>query len=206
MAAKFFDVDDIYKMTSNPLGFCVIINMVNFDGKTELERSDSIESVYLISKTFEYLNLKMKLFQDLNDLQIKETLKQVLNSEQCNLHDCFVLYIHSHGKDNGFYTSNNNFIQFDKIIQLFSNANCQKFIGKPKLVFFDCGRRKDSFYPIQSEQTHFDHQQIPLEFSDLFVCYSTLHSELIINSFHELNNKISNRFRVNQRMVCSIIE
>lgn len=97
MPSKFFDVDHIYKMTSNPLGFCVIINMVNFDGKTQLERSDSVESVYLISKPFEYFNFRIKLFQYLNDLEIKETLKQVLNSEQCNSHDYFVLYIHSHG-------------------------------------------------------------------------------------------------------------
>ena len=62
MASKFFDVDHIYKMTSNPLGFCVIIKLVNFDGKTELERSDSVESVYLISKTFKYFNFRMKLF------------------------------------------------------------------------------------------------------------------------------------------------
>ena len=109
-------------------------------------------------------------------MEIKETLKQVLNSEECNSHDCFVLYIHSHGKDSGFYTSNNNIIQFDQIIQLFSDENCKKFIGKPKLIFFDCGRRKHCFYPIQFEQTDFDCQKIPLEFSDLFVCYSTLHS------------------------------
>ena len=57
-----FCAKNVYKMTSNPLGFCVIIKLVNFDGKTELERSDSVESVYLISKTFKYFNFRMKLF------------------------------------------------------------------------------------------------------------------------------------------------
>ena len=179
MAAKLL-IDGAYKMTSDPLGFCVIINMINFDGKTELERSDSLESVYFISKTFEYLNFKIKPFQDLNDLEIKTRLNELLNSEECDSHDCFVLYIHSHGKEQGFYTSSNKIIKYDEVIQLFSDANCQKFIGKPKLVFFDCGRRKDSFYPIQSQEMDFDNQKIPLEFSDLFVCYSTIQSQYII--------------------------
>ena len=179
MAAKLL-IDDVYKMTSNPLGFCVIINIINFDGKKELERSDSLESVYLISKAFKRLNFQIKPFQDLNDLEIKAKLSELLNSEECDSHDCFVLYIHSHGKEQGFYTSSNKVIKYDQVIQLFSNANCQKLIGKPKLIFFDCGRRKDHFYLIQSEETDFDDQKIPLEFSDLFVCYSTMHSQYMI--------------------------
>lgn len=55
--------NDVYKMESVPSGYCVIINMVNFDGNPEIERSHSFESVYLISKTLEYLNFKINCFK-----------------------------------------------------------------------------------------------------------------------------------------------
>ena len=64
-------LNDIYKMTSNPLGFCVIINIVNFDGNDQLERSDSIYNVHLIRETFKNLNFKVKMFQDLKDFEIE---------------------------------------------------------------------------------------------------------------------------------------
>ena len=172
--------NDVYKMESDPSGYCVIINIINFDGSRNDERNDSIKSVHLIDNIFQYLNFKVKIFTDLKDFEIKSKLNELLNNKECDSHDCFVLYIHSHGKEQGFYTSSNKVIKYDQVIQLFSNANCQKLIGKPKLIFFDCGRRKDHFYLIQSEETDFDDQKIPLEFSDLFVCYSTMHSQYII--------------------------
>ena len=49
-------------MSSEILGFCVIINIVNIDGNEKLKRNDSIESVNLIRKAFEYLNFKVKIF------------------------------------------------------------------------------------------------------------------------------------------------
>ena len=44
-------VDDIYKMTTNPRGFCVIFNMLNFDGNNYKKFSlDKIE--YLTKSKF----------------------------------------------------------------------------------------------------------------------------------------------------------
>lgn len=132
--------DDIYKMTSIPRGFCVIINMVNFNGNDEQGRSDSVKSVSLINQRFEELKFKVIIYQDSSDVQIKNLLKELINKEECNLHNCFVLYIHSHGKENGFITANNKIVQFDEITKMFSNKNCKNFINKPKIILFDCCR------------------------------------------------------------------
>lgn len=140
MAQNKIQKDVRYKMTSNPTGFCVIINMVNFEEDDEMERTDSIENVNLVKNTFEYLNFKVKMFQDLKDVEIKSKLTKILNSEEYNSHDCFVLYIDSHGKEHGFVTANNNVFEYHKIFELFCNANCQKLIGKPKIILFDCCR------------------------------------------------------------------
>ena len=130
-------VENVYNTSSDPLDFCVIVNIVNIDGNEQLKRNDSIESVNLIRKAFEYLNFEVRIFTHLKDRKVKSKLNEILNNEECNLHDSFVLYIHSHGKEEGFVAANNKIIQFHEIYDLFSNENCKKLIGKPKLIFFD---------------------------------------------------------------------
>ena len=136
--------DDVYKMTSNPLGYCVIVNIINFDGAEERERSDSVKSVLLIEETFQKLNFIVKIFHDLSDVQMREKLTDLMSRDECDQHDCFVFYIHSHGQQNGFLMANNQVVKFHEVIQLFSDAKCKKFIGKPKLIFFDCCREGQS--------------------------------------------------------------
>ena len=131
---------DIYKMTSNPRGFCVIFNVLNFDGNDEMNRNDSLESVSLVQKTFQRLEFDVKIHQNLSDEQLKKRLRTFLDKEECKFHDCFVLYIHSHGLENGFITANNKIIGFNEIMKMFCNQNCKKFINKPKIIFFDCCR------------------------------------------------------------------
>ena len=78
-------------MTSDPSGYCAIINMVNFDGNSEDERNTLIEDVNLVRKTFEYLNFKVITRTDLKDFQIKSKLNGILNIEECNSYYCFAL-------------------------------------------------------------------------------------------------------------------
>ena len=134
MASNIITDDDIYKMTSNPRGFCVIFNMLNFDGNSQLDRSDSIKSVSLVQDTFERLQFDVKIYQDLSGEQLKNKLREYVNKEECKLHDCFVLYIHSHGKENGFITANMEKIGFitanmekigfNEIMEMLCNKNC----------------------------------------------------------------------------------
>ena len=107
MASNIINDDDIYKMTSNPRGFCVIFNMINFDGNNQLDRNDSIQSVSLVQDTFKRLKFDVKIYQDLSDEQLKNKLSEFVDKEECKSHDCFVVYIHSHGKENEFITKNN---------------------------------------------------------------------------------------------------
>lgn len=133
----------------------------------------------MIRKTFEYLNFKVKIFTDLKDDEIKSKLSKQLNKTICYFHDCFVLYIQSYGKENGFITANNKIIEYHQIIKLFSDKECQKFYGKPKLIFFDCG--KDNQY---STSLDFGKPDVPRGvnvsfYSDLFVISSTLRSKFV---------------------------
>ena len=109
----------------------------------------------------------------------KLKLNEILNSEECNLHDCFVLYIDSHGKEHGFVTANNNVFEYHKIFELFCNANCQKLIGKPKIILFDCCRW-ENFSTLSGHFNNVDYN-IPnvLAYGDIFVCFSTLKGQII---------------------------
>ena len=49
MTQSKLQIDHVYKMTSNPLGFCVIINIVNFDGNDEID--DLKEKMNLLELT-----------------------------------------------------------------------------------------------------------------------------------------------------------
>ena len=86
------------------------------------------------------MQFDVRIHQDSSDVELKNKLREFVNKEECKLHDCFVLYIHSHGKENGFITKNNETIVFNEIIKMFSNQNCKNFIKKPKIIFFDCCR------------------------------------------------------------------
>ena len=146
-----------------------------------MERSDSIKSVHLIKETFNNLNFKVKMFQDLNYNQIISKLNDLMNSEECDLHECFVLYIHSHGKEDGFITADKKVINFHDILNLLTNAKCKKFIGKPKLVFFDCCRGEHystDFSDFDFRKNNFANPDGAL-FSDLHLCFSTLNSKII---------------------------
>ena len=62
------------------------------------------------------------LYADLNGVQLKELINYSINNDQCNSHDCFILYIDSHGKENRFPTTNNHLTEFIQVIQMFENS------------------------------------------------------------------------------------
>ena len=132
---------EIYKVTN---GFCLIINIINFDGNEELRRNGSEENVKLIKKAFEYHGFQVNDYCDLNDDQMINLINEQVNHEKCKSFDAFVLYIHSHGIQDTILCKNNNRIHFNQITQLFSDKKCQNLISKPKIIFLDCCRNGQS--------------------------------------------------------------
>lgn len=136
--------DHVYKMSSIPTGFCVIINIINFNGREHLKRDGSEESVRLIKEAFEYNLFNALLYCDLTDDQILNEINELVKCEQCKEHDAFVLYIHTHGVQDTILCSNNRTLHFHEILNLFRDENCEYLTNKPKLIFFDCCREGNS--------------------------------------------------------------
>ena len=99
-------------------------------------------------------------------------------------HDCLVVIILSHGNSGQIITSDNEAVEFEKVLTIFNNQNCHQMIKKPKMFFFNCCRGSTlDFGPnfnineIQEEDrdvadaTLWPH--VPI-MSDIMVCYSTI--------------------------------
>ena len=133
-------------------GFCVIINIKYFDGDEEITRYGSEGSVENISKTFKFLNCKVKVYKESNyqftDEEVRNAIIESIKSKEFNECDGFVLYIHTHGYENSFLTSNCRMILRDEIIDMFKTENIVDsneknysfYENMPKIIIFDCCR------------------------------------------------------------------
>ena len=144
------EIEKIYKITK---GFCLIINIINFDRNEELRRNGSEQNVELIKEAFEYHGFHVNDYCDLNDDEMINLINEQVNHEKCKSFDAFVLYIHSHGlqdtilcknsfdkNENDENVVNKKVIHFNQIIGLFSDQKCEYLKNKPKIIFFDCCR------------------------------------------------------------------
>ena len=136
-------------------GFCVVINIKYFDGYKNATRHNSEESIENIKQTFQFLNCKVKICKEFNyhftDEEVKNVINESIQSKEFNECDGFILYIHTHGFENSFLTSNYKFILRNEIIDLFKTENIKKLNGSqrkkecdynrmPKIIYFDCCR------------------------------------------------------------------
>ena len=135
-------------------GLCVVINIKYFVGYEKSTRIDSETSVHKIKEAFEFLNCKVKVHEELDyhftDEEVRNVINESIKSKEFNECDGFVLYIHTHGFENSFLTSNRQLILRNEIIDMFKtehimnlNDNWAKrdlFCKMAKIIFFDCCR------------------------------------------------------------------
>ena len=143
------DFETIYKIRN---GFCLIINIINFDEREDLRRNGSEENVKLIKEAFQLHRFQVQDYYHLTHHQIISLIDEEVDNQKCNLYDAFVLYIHIHGIEDTILCKNSyqrnqheivltNVIHFEQIVELFKDENCQLLRNKPKLIFFDCCRK-----------------------------------------------------------------
>ena len=144
-----YQFEKIYKITR---GFCMIINIINFDEREDLKRNDSEENVKLVKEGFEHVGFEVNDYCDLNDYEIINLIDEKVNDEKTKPFDAFVLYIHSHAILDRILCKNSyernqlnqvvltRKIHFYQIIKLFKDENCEYLIDKPKIIIFDCNR------------------------------------------------------------------
>ena len=59
---------------------------------------------------------------------MKEGIMDIINSEKCSDDDAIVLYIGTHGDEDGFYCSDNKLVKHQEIIDMFSRKTFQNLL------------------------------------------------------------------------------
>ncbi|XP_016321787.1 caspase-8-like isoform X3 [Sinocyclocheilus anshuiensis] len=134
---KQSNLDEEYKMDSNPRGLCVIINNENFVDP-ENKRNGSQNDVDSLKAIFEFLVFLVEVKTDKTADQIKALMAKY--SKDARHGDCFVCCVMSHGNKSGVEGCDEQICPLNDITSPFDGDNCPALIGKPKVFFIQACR------------------------------------------------------------------
>ncbi|XP_005230994.2 CASP8 and FADD-like apoptosis regulator isoform X1 [Falco peregrinus] len=116
--------DDQYRMQSQPLGVCLIIDCIGND-------TDVLE------ETFRGLGYDVRCHRYLNINTMNQTLLKVARLQEHRSCDSFVCILVSHGSPQSIFCTDHTFSGFplEQIKKYFTADSCPELLGKPKLFF-----------------------------------------------------------------------
>lgn len=176
------DVTDMYyKMSSTPLGYCLIINNVEFENPQKNRPSSDIDANAFLS-FFKGIGFNVAVKRNKKAGAMYECIKNFSNKDFRNV-DCMVLIVLSHGnkKNNREYLCGTDmeYVFKDDICNMFSN--CRSLVRKPKIFFFVACRGDTSDYGTVNisakESADTDgtpNNEVVPSRSDMFIISSTL--------------------------------
>ncbi|XP_069790476.1 CASP8 and FADD-like apoptosis regulator isoform X1 [Narcine bancroftii] len=115
---------ETYKMQSNPIGLCLIIDCIGTDAD-------------LLKETFEALKFCVLLHLYIKLDEMEKILKEVSERDDLATIDCFVCCIISRGTPDSMLAvdGSNHGLSFDQIQCYFKGQPCHPLLGKPRLFF-----------------------------------------------------------------------
>lgn len=132
--------EDAYPIVSEVPGTCLIINNKEFLSCEQREGSE--KDVEMFKACFKRLNYDVICEQDLSRERLLDLLKKKAKDKALDKHDIFVSIIMSHGISEHVITSDNQYVSFDEILQIFSNEGCHYLLNKPKVFIFNSCRSR----------------------------------------------------------------
>ncbi|XP_066178694.1 CASP8 and FADD-like apoptosis regulator isoform X2 [Sylvia atricapilla] len=116
--------DDSYRMRSQPLGMCLIIDCIGND-------TDVLE------ETFRGLGYEVHCHRYLNMSSMNQTLIEVARWQKHRSCDSFVCVLVSRGNSHSIFCTDHTFSGFplERIKKYFTADSCPGLLGKPKLFF-----------------------------------------------------------------------
>ncbi|XP_076315214.1 caspase-2-like isoform X2 [Tachypleus tridentatus] len=133
-ATEWKEGPDCYKMSSQPRGYCLIINNVLFQNILS-ERYGSYEDARKLDIVFHEFGYEVTFLSDRTAQEILGLVKEFSEKQEHNQVDSCVVIILSHGNYNTIYGSDVEKVQLDTILNFFNNDNCPQLHGKPKMFF-----------------------------------------------------------------------
>ncbi|XP_017336114.1 caspase 8 isoform X1 [Ictalurus punctatus] len=152
-----------YKMSSEPRGFCVIINNVNFASPLK-ERYGSKLDEDSLKEVFQWLGFNVCVHKNQTAEQMKDLLKKY--SQQHHDGDCFVCCIMSHGSSDGVHGTDGAIVSRDDIFGPFSGNSCPSLINKPKVFIIQACRGKEYHLPVEVQPDSYEEEDTEAETED----------------------------------------
>jgi len=148
--------DNFYPMSADPCGRCLIFNNhfttpVIIGDKRLNSRKGTSRDEDRLKDLFERLNFEVQICPNQTAEEMIETLASEAQDEKKEKHNCMVVFILSHGIEDGIHGSCGNIITIKKLCKLFSGANCKLLIGKPILFFIQACQGDEDGKIIQLE-------------------------------------------------------
>lgn len=182
-------------MTADPRGIALIINNAFFrEGKT---RCGSGEDVPGLTKLFSDLGFEVIPKENRTREQILHDVESIASEEVLPGHDCFVLWLMSHGSSGEVSGSDEIPLTIQAIKDRLSNESCAALTGKPKLLFVQACRGKEREKAVripsdyvdqstvhQTESTSVSYKLISRH-SDFLTCYATVDGHVSMRSQSE---------------------
>lgn len=140
------DLEEDYKMTSQPRGPCLIINNIDFEADIFPTRKGSDEDARRFDDIFQQLGFTVIMRRNQTADQMRKLFKDV--AAECKPeHDALFVFILSHGSEHGIYGTDGIEVNLEtEIVSCFDNRNCKAMLGKPKVLVIQACR--GSKYPI----------------------------------------------------------
>ena len=128
-----------YKMNSNPRGYCVIINNMEFS-KQSMNRESSVYDEELLRELFEDLSFTVVVKHDLKYNEILDTATEFAGKDHSD-YNAFFMIILSHGANGDTILGvNGKKISIEDVMSEFKPTNCPTLLNKPKVFFIQACR------------------------------------------------------------------
>ncbi|KAK7080920.1 hypothetical protein SK128_000721 [Halocaridina rubra] len=193
LGGSHYGEENLYKNSSMPRGLVFLVNYKDFRNNEQPTREGSEKDVKHLTLLFTQMGYEIpEVHVNLTKYETVKALREFKNLEKHKSVDSCVIIIMSHGRDDkSFYTSDNEFLNVNDIIERFNNRECEALKGKPKIFIFQyCrGTTADIGVPFETRLATFD-RGLPAEtdsayqsqvvigrdptFTDMYIIYSTV--------------------------------
>ncbi len=134
----------VYKMSSNPRGLALIIEIEEYENNVQVKRTGSHVDVDNLTKLFKQLHFKVEHRQNLTRLEFYQTLEAFAGLDDHREADMMILAVLSHGRDGHVFATDGTVVEVETIYEKFNNMRCPHLRGKPKFFIIQACRGDNS--------------------------------------------------------------
>jgi hypothetical protein len=142
---------DVYNMTANPRGICLIIDNQLFSDPLLPFRYGSKADSERLSNVFSQLRFDVRIKRNQTVSEMEKLFLDLSKNPDLKYHNALAVIILSHGKNDAIYGSDGNTIKIESVLKNFNNINCLSMIDKPKMFFISACRGSIKYFFLFSD-------------------------------------------------------